>query len=56
MREEQPCKVACRLKVEAESAKNFKEKIDDEYRVNMYAEKSAPSLFVNKDPFLSSFL
>ncbi|PSR96911.1 Transmembrane 9 superfamily member 7 like [Actinidia chinensis var. chinensis] len=35
MREEQPCKVACRLKFEAESAKNFKEKIDDEYRVNM---------------------
>ncbi|GFZ08102.1 transmembrane nine 7 [Actinidia rufa] len=35
MREEQPCKVACRLKVEADTAKNFKEKIDDEYRVNM---------------------
>lgn len=37
MREEQPCKVACRHKLDAESAKNFKEKIDDEYRVNMYA-------------------
>lgn len=37
MREEQPCKVACRRKLDAESAKNFKEKIDDEYRVNMYA-------------------
>ncbi|KAI8529650.1 hypothetical protein RHMOL_Rhmol12G0241200 [Rhododendron molle] len=35
MREEQPCKVACRAKLDAESAKNFKEKIDDEYRVNM---------------------
>ncbi|KAL7162619.1 hypothetical protein ACSBR2_042995 [Camellia fascicularis] len=35
MREEQPCKVACRVTLDAESAKNFKEKIDDEYRVNM---------------------
>ncbi|KAK3426761.1 hypothetical protein EUGRSUZ_F03131 [Eucalyptus grandis] len=35
MREEEPCKVACRLTLDAESAKNFKEKIDDEYRVNM---------------------
>ena len=36
MREEQPCKVACRAMLDAESAKKFKEKIDDEYRVNMY--------------------
>ena len=35
MREEQPCKAACRMKLDAEAAKNFKEKIDDEYRVNM---------------------
>ncbi|KAK9078357.1 hypothetical protein SSX86_002414 [Deinandra increscens subsp. villosa] len=35
MREEQPCKVACRMILDAESAKKFKEKIDDEYRVNM---------------------
>ncbi|MBA0730853.1 hypothetical protein Golax_025776 [Gossypium laxum] len=35
MREDQPCKVVCRKKLDAESAKNFKEKIDDEYRVNM---------------------
>ncbi|KAE8720059.1 Transmembrane 9 superfamily member 9 [Hibiscus syriacus] len=34
MREDQPCKVVCRKKLDAESAKNFKEKIDDEYRVN----------------------
>lgn len=26
-----------KIKLDAESAKNFKEKIDDEYRVNMYA-------------------
>ncbi|KAL8160857.1 hypothetical protein V2J09_012346 [Rumex salicifolius] len=35
MREEMSCQVACRKKLDAESAKNFKEKIDDEYRVNM---------------------
>ncbi|XP_077216476.1 transmembrane 9 superfamily member 7 [Tasmannia lanceolata] len=35
MREEQSCKVACLKKLDSESAKNFKEKIDDEYRVNM---------------------
>ncbi|KAF8406890.1 hypothetical protein HHK36_006011 [Tetracentron sinense] len=35
MREELPCKVICRTKLDAESAKNFKEKIEDEYRVNM---------------------
>ncbi|KAF8388820.1 hypothetical protein HHK36_025500 [Tetracentron sinense] len=35
MEEEQSCKVACRMKLNAGSAKNFKEKIDDEYRVNM---------------------
>ncbi|XP_042483363.1 transmembrane 9 superfamily member 7-like [Macadamia integrifolia] len=35
MRMEDSCKVACRVKLDTESAKNFKEKIDDEYRVNM---------------------
>ncbi|KAK1576336.1 hypothetical protein Q3G72_013048 [Acer saccharum] len=35
MREDLPCKVACKAKLNAESAKAFKEKIDDEYRVNM---------------------
>ncbi|KAL3351922.1 hypothetical protein AABB24_020153 [Solanum stoloniferum] len=35
MRQEQPCQVVCRQKLVAEYAKNFKEKIDDEYRVNM---------------------
>ncbi|XP_009762751.1 transmembrane 9 superfamily member 7 isoform X1 [Nicotiana tabacum] len=35
MRQEQPCQVVCKKKLDAESAKNFKEKIDDEYRVNM---------------------
>ncbi|XP_008808506.2 transmembrane 9 superfamily member 7-like isoform X2 [Phoenix dactylifera] len=35
MRTDETCKVACRTKLTPEAAKNFKEKIDDEYRVNM---------------------
>ncbi|GMH16540.1 hypothetical protein Nepgr_018381 [Nepenthes gracilis] len=35
MREEQSCQIACKQKLNAETAKNFKEKINDEYRVNM---------------------
>ncbi|KAL8137391.1 hypothetical protein V2J09_003392, partial [Rumex salicifolius] len=35
MREVMSCQIGCRVKLDAESAKNFKEKIDDEYRVNM---------------------
>lgn len=29
------CSVVCRLTLNANTAKEFKEKIDDEYRVNM---------------------
>lgn len=36
MREPQMCNVVCKLTVDAKTAKEFKEKIDDEYRVNMY--------------------
>lgn len=35
MGRDETCKVACRTKLTEEAAKNFKEKIDDEYRVNM---------------------
>ncbi|XP_008793236.1 transmembrane 9 superfamily member 7-like [Phoenix dactylifera] len=35
MRRDETCKVVCRTKLSQEAAKNFKEKIDDEYRVNM---------------------
>ncbi|XP_042508294.1 transmembrane 9 superfamily member 10-like [Macadamia integrifolia] len=35
MREPQMCNVVCRLQLDEKSAKAFKEKIDDEYRVNM---------------------
>lgn len=35
MRVDEGCKVSCRVKLNPETAKNFKEKIDDEYRVNM---------------------
>lgn len=30
------CNIVCRLKLDAKTVKEFKEKIDDEYRVNMY--------------------
>lgn len=30
------CNIACRITLDAKSAKEFKEKIGDEYRVNMY--------------------
>lgn len=36
MREEKSCTVACKYTLDAQAAKDFKEKIDDEYRVNMY--------------------
>lgn len=29
------CNVVCRVELNAKTAKEFKEKIDDEYRVNM---------------------
>ncbi|KAG6395728.1 hypothetical protein SASPL_141852 [Salvia splendens] len=35
MREEKSCTVACKSHLNAQAAKDFKEKIDDEYRVNM---------------------
>ncbi|MED6181626.1 Transmembrane 9 superfamily member 8 [Stylosanthes scabra] len=35
MREPQMCNVVCKLKLDAKAAKEFKEKINDEYRVNM---------------------
>ncbi|MED6107347.1 Transmembrane 9 superfamily member 10 [Stylosanthes scabra] len=35
MREPQKCKVVCRVVLDAKAAKDIKEKIEDEYRVNM---------------------
>ncbi|KAL2655245.1 hypothetical protein AAZV13_04G055900 [Glycine max] len=35
MREPQMCNILCNLKLDAKTAKEFKEKISDEYRVNM---------------------
>ncbi|KAL8542049.1 hypothetical protein ACS0TY_003057 [Phlomoides rotata] len=35
MREEKSCTVACKVPLDAQAAKDFKEKINDEYRVNM---------------------
>lgn len=36
MREPQMCNVVCRLTLDSKTANEFKEKIEDEYRVNMY--------------------
>jgi transmembrane 9 superfamily protein 2/4 len=36
MREPQMCNVVGKIKLDAKNAKEFKEKINDEYRVNMY--------------------
>jgi len=36
MREPQMCNVVGKIKLDAKDAKEFKEKINDEYRVNMY--------------------
>ncbi|KAL6226687.1 hypothetical protein ACLB2K_000648 [Fragaria x ananassa] len=35
MKEAEYCKVVCRVKLDEASAKSFKEKIDDEYQINM---------------------
>jgi len=35
MMEPKLCQVACRIVLSQQGAKDFKEKIDDEYRVNM---------------------
>lgn len=36
MREPRVCNIACHVNLDAKTAKEFKEKINDEYRVNMY--------------------
>lgn len=46
MREPQMCNIVCKLKLDAKTAKEFKEKIDDEYRVNMYGIQSLPYIFM----------
>lgn len=55
MRQEQPCQVVCRQKLVAEYAKNFKEKIDDEYRVNMY-DKCSLIFLLQFSPTMLMFL
>jgi transmembrane 9 superfamily member 2/4 len=41
MREPQMCQIVCKISVGVKEAKLLKEKIEDEYRVNMYANTSA---------------
>lgn len=36
MREPELCHVVCRMILDANTAKEFKDKIEDEYRVNMW--------------------
>lgn len=40
MREPQMCAIVCNQKLDAKMVKEFKEKINDEYRVNMYLPSS----------------
>ncbi|KAK6941375.1 Nonaspanin (TM9SF), partial [Dillenia turbinata] len=48
MQEEQSCTVACGVQLDVESGKNFKEKIDDEYRVNMILDNLPVAVAVPK--------
>lgn len=41
MREPQMCQIVCKISVGEKEAKLLKEKIEDEYRVNMYVNKFA---------------
>nr|GMD75314.1 transmembrane 9 superfamily member 9 [Ipomoea batatas] len=55
MREQETCKVACRIVLDAKAAKEFKEKIDDEYRVNMILD-NLPLVMPIKRPDLDSIV
>lgn len=46
MREPQLCNVACRLILDEKAAKEFKEMIDDEYRVNMWGTND-PEVYIS---------
>jgi len=39
------CNIVCNIKLDAKTAKDFKEKISDEYRVNMYDMRIVVLLF-----------
>lgn len=55
MREPQMCKILCRLILNAERAKDLKEKIDHEYRVNMIL-GNIPLVIPFKRPDIDSFI
>ncbi|ERN19807.1 hypothetical protein AMTRI_Chr05g61130 [Amborella trichopoda] len=48
MRELESCKIGCIIKLDRESTKNFKEKIDDEYRVNMILDNLPVAVLLQK--------
>ena len=47
MREPQMCQTVCKISVREKEAKLLKEKIEDEYRVNMYVNNLASSFLTN---------
>ncbi|KAL0427824.1 UNVERIFIED_CONTAM: Transmembrane 9 superfamily member 8 [Sesamum latifolium] len=55
MREAQMCNVVCRITLNAKEAKEFKEKIDDEYRVNMILD-NLPLVVPFKRPDMDSLV
>ncbi|KAK4481663.1 hypothetical protein RD792_012570 [Penstemon davidsonii] len=55
MREPQMCNVVCRITLNAKDAKEFKEKIDDDYRVNMILD-NLPLVVPYKRPDLDAWI
>jgi len=47
MKEPQMCQIVCKISVGEKEAKLLKEKIEDEYRVNMYVNNLASSFLTN---------
>lgn len=41
------CNIVCRTTLDAKTAKEFKEKIEDEYRVNMYVNPLCTYIFLH---------
>ncbi|KAK6942301.1 Nonaspanin (TM9SF) [Dillenia turbinata] len=56
MRQPELCKVACHIKLNAKTAKEFKEKIDDEYRVNMILDNLPLVVPIRRPDQESSFI
>ncbi|WOL09124.1 transmembrane 9 superfamily member 7 [Canna indica] len=55
MRKDEGCKIICRRKLTPEAAKNFKEKIDDGYRVNMILDNLPVARKINAGSQVTSY-